>query len=341
MVLCCGYATQRLACQRRAHIVVLWQGKGQWMQRLFRFGLSARTAVSANEWAAKARRAEDLGYSTLVVADHFGPSLATIPALQAAAHATTMIRLGSFVFDNDYRHPAVLQREVATLDLLTDGRVEFGIGSGGDRPEYEQAGIAFDPPDVRVARLQEALAVIKGLFRSTPSEPFSYSGAFYQIHALTGGPAPVQKPHPPLLIGGGGKRLLTLAAREADIVGLAFWRHPDSSPNITSVSADATAKQIGWIREAAGERFEQLELNMLVQRVEVTDDRLEAVETLAKEWGLAPEIVGESTHALIGSIPEIIDQLLVRRERYGLSYITVFEPYMEAFAPVVQQLTGL
>lgn len=309
-------------------------------QRPFRFGVSVRGATSQSDWASKARRAEELGYGVLLVADHFGPSLATIPALQAAGDATRTIRLGSFVFDNDYRHPALLQKEVATLDLLTGGRFELGIGSGGDRPEYEQAGIPFDAPEVRVARLTEAVAIIKGLFGSTPAERFSFTGTYYQIDGLVGGPPPVQKPHPPLLIGGGGKRLLTLAAREADIVGLAFWRHRDSSPNIASLSADATAKQIGWIRDAAGERFEQLELNMLVQRVDVTNERQAAIEALAKEWEIAPEIVGESTHALIGSISEIVDQLLMRRERYGLSYITVFEPYMEAFAPVVQQLTG-
>jgi probable F420-dependent oxidoreductase len=312
-------------------------------QRPFRFGLSARTAASASEWVAKARRAEDLGFSTLLVADHFGPSLATIPALQAAAHATTKIRLGSFVFDNDYRHPALLQKEVATLDLLTDGRVELGIGSGGDRPEYEQVGIAFDPPDVRVARLQEALAVIKGLFRSTPAEPFSFSGTFYQIRGLIGGPAPVQRPHPPIVIGGGGRRVLELAAHEANVVGVTFWRHPDGTPNAASLSAEATAKQIAWVREAAGERLEQLELNMLIQRVAVTTDERErqaAVEALAEEWDVEPKVVHESPHVLFGSVSELVAQLRARRDQYGFSYISVFEPVMETFAPIVQQLTG-
>jgi probable F420-dependent oxidoreductase len=309
-------------------------------QRPFRFGLSARTATSTSEWAGKVRRAEDLGYVVLLVADHFGPSLATIPALQAAAYATTTIRLGSFVFDNDYRHPALLQKEMATLDLLTDGRVELGIGAGGDRPEYEQAGIAFDTPDVRVARLKEALAVIKGLFRSTPAEPFTFAGTYYQIHGLIGGPAPVQRPHPPIIIGGGGRRVLELAAREADVVGVTFWRHPDGTPNTASLSAEATAKQISWVHEAAGERLEELELNMLIQRVEVTDERMSAVEALAAEWQVAPAVVQESPHVLIGSVPQLVDQLQQRRDQYGFSYISVFEPVMEAFAPIVQQLTG-
>ena len=309
-------------------------------QRPFRFGLSARTAISASEWAIKARQAEDLGYSVLLVADHFGPSLATVPALQAAGDATSTIRLGSFVFDNDYRHPALLQKEVATLDLLTGGRVEFGIGAGGDRPEYEQAGIAFDAPDVRVARLEEALAVIKGLFRSTPSDPFTFSGTYYQIHELVGGPAPVQRPHPPIVIGGGGRRVLAVAAREADVVGVTFWRHRDGSPDAASLSADATAKQVAWIREAAGERFASLELNMLIQRVRVTDDWRSAVEALAAEWQVAPAVVEESPHVLIGSASQLVDQLRSRRDQYGFSYISVFESAMEAFAPVVQQLTS-
>jgi probable F420-dependent oxidoreductase len=308
--------------------------------RPFRFGLSARTAASASEWVAKARRAEELGYAVLQVADHFGPSLATIPALQAAAHATTTTRVGSFVFDNDYRHPALLQKEVATLDLLTDGRVEFGIGAGGDRLEYEQTGITFDPPGIRVARLAEALAVIKGLFGSSPAAPYTFTGTYYQVHALIGGPTPVQRPHPPIVIGGGGRRILNLAAREADIVGVAFWRHPDGAPNAASLSADATAKQIAWVREGAGERFEGLELNLLVQQVKVTDDRMSAAKALAAEWQVPPTVVLESPHALIGTIPELVAQLQARRAQFGFSYITVHEPFMEAFAPVVQQLTG-
>jgi probable F420-dependent oxidoreductase len=309
-------------------------------RRPFRFGLSARTAASASEWAAKARRTEELGYAVLQVSDHFGPRVATVPALQAAAHATTTIRLGSFVFDNDYRHPALLQQEVATLDLLTDGRVEFGIGAGGDRLEYEQTGITFDPPDIRVARLAEALSVIKGLFGSSPTDPFTFTGTYYQIHELTGGPTAVQRPHPPFVIGGGGKRILELAAREADIVGVTFWRHPDGTPNAVSLSADVTAKQIAWVREAAGERFKDLELNMLIQQVEVTDDRMLAAETLAAEWQVPPAVVLESPHALMGSMPELVAQLQERRDRFGFSYITVHEPFMEAFAPVVQQLKG-
>jgi probable F420-dependent oxidoreductase len=308
--------------------------------RPFRFGLSARTAASASDWVAKARRAEELGYAVLQVADHFGPSLATIPALQAAAHATTTIRLGSFVFDNDYRHPALLQKDVATLDLLTDGRVEFGIGAGGDRLEYEQAGITFDPPGIRVARLAEALAVIKGLFGSSPADPYTFTGTYYQVHELTGGPPPVQRPHPPIVIGGGGRRILDLAAREADIVGVAFWRHPDGTPNAASLSAEATTKQIAWVREAAGERFERLELNLLVQQVEVTDDRMSAAKALAAEWQVPPPVVLESPHALIGTISELVARVQERRDQFGFSYITVHEPFMEAFAPVVQQLTG-
>jgi probable F420-dependent oxidoreductase len=309
-------------------------------KRPFRFGVSARTAQSAEEWTAKARRAEELGYSTLLVADHFGPSLAPLPALMAAAHATTTLRVGSFVFDNDYRHPALLQKEAATLDLLSGGRFEFGVGAGGDRPEYEEAGIAFDAPEVRVARLAEAVAIIKGLFRAGLDEPFSYTGTYYQINGLHNGPPSAQRPHPPLVIGGGGRRLLTLAAREADIVGFAFWRHPDGKPNMASLTAEATDKQVAWVREAAGARFDELELNMLIQQVRVTDQRESAVQALADEWEMSPTVIGESAHMLLGSVTELVEQLQARRERYGISYITIFEPFMEPFAPVVQQLVG-
>jgi probable F420-dependent oxidoreductase len=306
----------------------------------FRFGVVARNAASAQDWAAKACRAEELGYTSLLVPDHFGTSVSPLPALAAAAHASTTLRLGSFVFDNDYRHPALLQKDVATLDMLTSGRVELGIGAGGDRPEYEQTGIPFDTPEVRVERLGEALAIIKGLFRSTPSEPFSFSSAYYRINGLAGGPPPVQLPHPPILIGGGGRRVLSLAAREADIVGFTFWRHRNGSPNGVSLTPAATDQQVAWVREAAGARFDTLELNMLIQWVEVTEQPEPTVNWLAARWNLSPAIVRESAHALLGSVPHLIEDLQARRERYGISYIAVFDQFMEAFAPVVQQLAG-
>jgi probable F420-dependent oxidoreductase len=306
----------------------------------FRFGVVARNAVSAQQWAATARRAEDLGYTSFLVPDHFGASVSPVPALAVAGYASTTLRLGSFVFDNDYRHPALLQKDVATLDLLTGGRFEFGIGAGGDRPEYEQAGIPFDPPEVRVERLGEALAMIKGLFRSAPAEPFSFSGAHYRLAGLSGGPPPVQRPHPPILIGGGGRHVLSLAAREADIVGFTFWRHRDGSPNGVSMTPAATDQQVAWVREAAGDRFDTLELNLLIQWVEVTEHPEPTVNWLAERWNLSPALVRESAHALVGSVPHLVEDLQSRRDRYGISYIAVFDQFMEAFAPVVQHLAG-
>src|SRR5262249_18574855 len=195
--------------------------------------------------------------------------------------------------------------------------------------------------EVRVERLVEALAIIKGLFGSTPSEPFNFSGAYYQIDGLAGGPPSVQQPHPPILIGGGGRRVLSVAAREADIVGFTFWRHRDGSPTDVSLTPVATDQQVAWVREAAGDRFDTLELNILIQWVEVAEHPDSTVDWLAARWNLSPALVRESVHALLGSVPQMIEDLQTRRERYGISYIAVFDQFMEAFAPVVQQLTGL
>src|SRR5207253_6767082 len=189
-------------------------------------------------WVQQARRAEELGYSTFLLPDHYVNDLATTPALAIAAEATNTLRVGSFVFDNDFRHPAAVAKEAATLDLLSDGRFELGIGAGWHGPEYQQTGIPFEPPGVRVGRLEEAVTIIKALFGE---EPVNFSGKHYTINGLVGLPKPVQRPHPPILIAGGGKRVLSLAAREADIVGLHIKTYADGSGgDMTSTSADAT-----------------------------------------------------------------------------------------------------
>src|SRR6266568_4197945 len=185
-------------------------------QRPFRFGVSVHQARSKEEWIALAQQAESLGYSTLQMPDHLGDQFAPVPALLAAAEATHTLRIGSFVFDNDFRHPVMLAREAATLDLLSGGRFELGLGAGWNRSEYEQAGIPYDSPGVRVSRMEEALHIIKGLLADGP---VNFSGKYYTVTDLEGHPKPVQRPHPPILIGGGGKRLLSIAAREATTVG--------------------------------------------------------------------------------------------------------------------------
>src|SRR5688500_8697486 len=185
--------------------------------RPFRFGVQLSSAPSGAEWATLARRAEDLGYSSLFLPDHFGAQLAPVPAMQAAADATTSLKVGCLVFDNDYKHPVVLAKEVATIDVLSGGRVELGIGAGWMNSDYEQSGIQHDRAGVRIDRMEEGIAVMKGLFGEGPC---SYEGAHYRVTAMDGLPKPVQRPHPPLLIGGGGKRVLSIAGREADIVGI-------------------------------------------------------------------------------------------------------------------------
>src|SRR5438132_452610 len=216
----------------------------------FRFGAQLPKASSAEEWAAMARKLEDLGYSTLFMPDHFDDQLAPTPALTAAALATTTLRVGSLVYDNDYRHPLVLAKEAATLDLLSDGRLEFGVGAGWLNTDYEQSGIQHDPVGVRIDRMVEGIEVMKGLLSG---QPFSFSGKHYTITEHTGTPAPVQQPHPPFLVGGGGRRVLGIAGREADIISVNFAMiggavGPDA---LITGSAEATREKVGWIRDGA------------------------------------------------------------------------------------------
>jgi probable F420-dependent oxidoreductase len=312
-------------------------------QRPFRFGVSVHQAQSKAEWIATARKAESLGYSTLQMPDHLGDQLAPIPALLAAAEATQTLRIGSFVFDNDFRHPVMLAKEAATLDLLSGGRLELGLGAGWHRPEYEQAGIAYDPAGVRVSRMEEALHIIKGLFADGP---FSFSGSYYTVTALEGHPKPVQRPHPPILIGGGGKRLLSIAAREATIVGFTpTFRTDGSGTDYTDATPAALEQKITWVRQAAGERFDQLELNILVGQVFTTEEREQAALFIASTLapgvtGITPELMLSIPYLLIGTVDQICADLLARREQYGISYVTVFERNLETLAPVVERLAG-
>ena len=246
--------------------------------RPFRFGVIVYQAKSKDEWVAKSQRAENLGYSTFLVPDHLEDQLAAVPALVAAAEATSSIRLGSSVFDNDFRHPVMLAKEAATIDLLSGGRFELGIGAGWAQSEYEQAGISFDAGSTRVSRLEEALHIIKGLFAE---EPLNFSGKYYTVTNLEGFPKPIQRPNPPIFVGGGGKRILSIAAREANIIGFGPRTRADGSgldaPDATS---GATERKVAWVRQAAGERFNELELNAIVFTVVVTDQRKQASEQL-------------------------------------------------------------
>ncbi len=308
--------------------------------RRFRFGIQLNTASDGASWAALARKTEDLGYSTLVLPDHFSDQLGPIPALMAAADATTTLRLGTLVFDNDFRHPVVLAKEVATVDVLSSGRFELGLGAGWMRTDYEASGIPFDAPGVRIDRMIEGLAVMRGCFAEGP---FSFEGEHYRITELDAQPLPAQQPHPPVLIGGGGRRLLDFAAKEADIVGI--------NPALRSGQVDAAAAKDGvaaltdekrkWVHDAAGERDADIEINMLVLATVVTDDRAGTVEMMAPMFGLAPSEVEAYPHACVGTVEEICDDLRARRDRWDASYF-VFqgEDALDSMAPVVAALAG-
>jgi len=309
------------------------------MARPFRFGLQASSPPAGGTWPALARRVEDLGYDVLTVADHLDDQLAVVPAIQAAADATTTLRVGALVVCNDYRHPVVAAKELATIDVLSGGRLEAGLGAGWMTSDYGQAGIALDPPGVRVDRMEEALDVLEALWSEGPA---TVIGAHYRVSALDGRPKPVQRPRPPLLVGGGGRRVLGMAARRADIVGINVNLakgviDADAGPD---GSAERSDEKLGWVRAAAGDRFESLEIQVRVHVVLVTDDRPGVAEALAPGLGLSPERALASPHGLVGSVEEIADDLLARRERWGMSYITVGLDAVDAMAPVVQRLRG-
>ena len=240
------------------------------VRRPFRFGVMGRTIGPRSAWLDMVRRVEALGYDSLMFPDHFIRGLDPIAALAAAAVATSRLRLGGFVFDNDFRHPVVLAMAAATIDMLSEGRLELGIGAGWLREEYEKSGIPFDPAGVRIERMTEAVRLVKRLLAE---ERVDHAGDFYAVSDLTLPPRPVQRPHPPIIIGGGSRRVLSVAAREADIVGITTRALHDGTKDNTDMTAAATARKIEWIREAAGDRFERLELNIICTTVVVTDDR--------------------------------------------------------------------
>jgi probable F420-dependent oxidoreductase len=307
-------------------------------QRPFRFGAGAATTASAAAFAEQARRIEALGYATLLVGDHFVPHwFAAGPALTAAALATTTLRVGVTTYANDFRHPALLAREAATIDVLSGGRLEFGLGAGWLKAEYTQTGVPFDPPGVRVGRLAEALRIITGLWGDGA---VTHTGRHYTITALEGWPKPLQRPRPPLFIGGGGQRLLGLAAREADIVGLLARALPGGGLDLADNSETALARKVDWVREAAGARFAGLELAAFFWKVAVTDDRRAVAETLAATHGVTAEQILASPYFLLGSVEHIVERVQELRERYDVSYLSALPADVEVLAPVVARLAG-
>jgi probable F420-dependent oxidoreductase len=311
--------------------------------RPFTFLVDDVTATNATELGERARRAEALGATTFVIPDHLVPMMAPIPYLATVSAATERIRISAFVHNNDLRHPVILAKDLATLDILSGGRLDVGIGAGWNKPEYDAIGLPFDPVRVRVSRLTEAVAVLKGCFGE---EAFSFAGEHYTITDYDGQPKPIQRPHPPIFIGGGGRRILTLAGREANIVGLAPRILSEQRSDPRSVTWAATEEKLTWIREAAGDRFDGLTFNVYPSGwpITVTDDlRGEArkvIDRMKERTGIeltVDEIIA-SPHIFIGSIERFVEKFEELRERLGISSFMVGS--LDELGPVVEGLSG-
>jgi probable F420-dependent oxidoreductase len=309
--------------------------------RPFRFLAEVREIVTGGELAARARRAEEMGYHALVVPDHLLDQLSPVVAMTTVVAATSRLRVSAFVMNNDLRHPAVVAQDLASIDVLSGGRLDVAIGAGWNRPEFEAIGLAFDPAPVRQSRLAEAVTVLKGLFSGAP---FSFAGEHYTITDYAAQPIPVQRPHPPFFIGGGGRRTLTLAAREANTVGLAPRIEPSVKLDAWSLTLEATRQKIDWVRAAAPERFPVLEFNVYPSAwpVRVTDDlhgeARRVVDHLRSQTGveLSEAQVIDSPHLFIGSIDRLVEKFLKLREELGISSIMLGE--IDALAPVLERL---
>ena len=303
----------------------------------FRFGIQLRNAPDGKTWRALARKAEALGFSTLFLPDHFTDLWGPIAALTAATEATKTLRVGALVFDNDYRHPVVLAKEIATLDILSEGRVEFGLGAGWMTSDYQQSGIRLDPPGVRIDRMIEALEIYHQLFTQ---ESATFDGTHYQVRDAIAMPRPHTEGGPPILVGGGGRRVLEAAARFASIIGV----NPELVSGEAGVEAARTAvrsryaERIGWIKQAAKDRFASIELQVLGQVEMVAPNREELFDKLAPGLGLTPAEAAEMPIVMVGTVAQIGDDLIARREEFGLNYLVVHD--MDAFAPIVARLAG-
>ena len=307
--------------------------------RKFRFAAQCNGAPSSKEWAETARRVEGMGFSTLTMPDHFGDQLSPVPALTAAALATTTLRVGPMVYGNDYRHPVVLAHESATLDLLSEGRLEVGLGAGWMRTDYASAGMPYDEPKVRVDRFEESVAVLKGLWSG---EPFSFTGVHYTITEHHLQPAPAQRPHPTLVIGGGGKRVLSIAAREADVVGInPNLRGGTGGPEVSSdLTPAATTRKLDWVKEAAGGRYPDLEITMLCGFAMITDDVTPIVGGMAQVFNVPEADALHVPAVLIGSVDAMCDELRRRREEWDVSYIVFEAGTWENMGEIVARLAG-
>lgn len=307
--------------------------------RPFRFGVKFRRAETGAALAERARRIEAAGYSTLLLSDHFWDVFAPLPTAMAVAAATTTLRVGTNVLGNDFRHPLLLAKEIATIDVLSNGRFELGHGAGWMAADYAQAGIPMDSPGIRIQRMAEAIEVMKALWGDGEVQ---HLGRYYTIEGIDGWPKPRQPGGPPILIGGGGRRILGVAARLADIAGI----NPIAASGIHDRATnhdgtpEATDRKIAWLREAAGERIAQIEISMNAYVTEVTAERGAAERILSARFDLPPEQAIRVPHGWVGTIEKIADDLLAWRERWGTSYWIVQDEDADDLAPLVAKLAG-
>lgn len=304
----------------------------------FRFAVYSGGAPSADSWLGAARRVEELGYGALYVVDHLSRQLAPISAMAAAAAVTSRLRIGAYVFANDFRHPLILAREAATLDVLSAGRFELGLGAGWQRSDYRQLGMRYDRPGLRIDRMVEALAVIKRLLSG---ERVDHEGRFYTLRGARCSPRPVQRPRPPIMLGGGGPRFLRIAAREAEIVSFVPGFSARGLPIIGNATERAFARRVELVRRAAGERLEHLELNVFVADAGLVSGRWPvsgALPALVK--GIGVSAGGGSPYVMYGTVGQLGERLLRRREQLGVSSYAIPHSAMEAMAPLVERLAG-
>ncbi len=320
--------------------------------RPFRFGLQAFEASSAEEWFTLVHRVESLGYSTLFGTDHyFGPGaisdatghrpvdMAPLASISMAAAVTSTLRVGCRVFACDYHNATVLAKECATLDLLSGGRLEVGLGAGWVKDEYDGLGIPMERPGVRIERLGEVADLCRAHWSG---EPLSVEGRHVTATGFSGRPLPAQRPGPPIMIGGGSPKVLRLAGAKADIVSLNFDNSSGrlGGASVASSGADQTAQKLDWIREGAGDRFDDLEIEIGAYFVAVGSDAPAQLDAMAQRFGVPVDDFATHPHAFFGSVDQVCDLLQHRRERFGVSYITVAQRYMDAFAPIVAALSG-
>lgn len=305
----------------------------------FRFAVQASGAATGAAWRERARIVEDLGYSTLYVPDHLDDQWGPLVALTVAAEATTTLRVGPLVLDNDFRHPVVLAKEVATLDLVSEGRLELGLGAGWLRADYDQSGMVFDPPAVRIDRLAEAIAVMRQLWADGRA---SWQGTHYTVPGAVGTPSPHRSGGPTLVVGGGSRRILTLAAQQADIVSIVPSLAAGQIGSETAAESllDRYRQRVKWVRDAAGARAQAVELQCWTMVAQVMPDRRAFLEQMAPVFSVTADDIADTPVAVVGTVSEICETLQRRREELGFSYVVIRDHEAEGFGPVVAALAG-